>query len=504
MSSDNRLIAKNTLYLYMRMGFSMCVKLYTSRVVLQTLGVLDYGLWNVVAGVVVMFCFLNTSMAGCTSRFISVELGRKGDVQEVFSATMAAHIMIACIVLLLGETVGLWFLENKLVIPDDRMLACRVVYQLSLLNAMLGLTQVPYNASIMAYERMGTFAAFDIIQIILRLAIVCALPMISYDRLIVYGILSAALTVGTCLAYRVYCTHRLPSCRLKLSWNWELLKPMLVYSGWDLYGNASVMARTQGVNMLLNMFFTATMNAASAVAVSVQNAVMSFGWNVLTAVRPQIFKSYAAGDTERCCLLIYKGSMFISALMLLLVIPLEVEMDYVLKLWLKTPPDYAATFSRCVLIYYLIGTVADAIQVGIHATGRIKVLSLVNGTIFFMVVPFSYFMFESGAVPTVAYLFNIGAVMVSLVFVSCLFHKQIGAVFSPVRILFRIVAPLALVGAIAYVSGRWVSEAWGEPSLMRVVAVTLVTTIVIGVLTCCCVFSKEDRITVVKKIKRFL
>lgn len=499
--SDNRRIVKNTIYLYLRMGFNMCISFFTAGVVLRALGVEDYGLQNVVGSVAVMFCFLNSSLSGCTSRFISVELGRKGDVQKVFSTCMSAHLFIAFIVFLLGETVGLWFLEKKLVIPETRMMACRIVYQLSLLNTMLGLTQVPYNASIMAYEKMGVFAAFNVIMSLLQLTTVYLLLVLNTDRLIAYSIMGTILAFVSCLSYRIYCTRYLPSCRFRLIWDWPLMKPMLKYTGWDFYGNASVMARTQGLNMLLNIFFTAAMNAANGVAGSVQGAVIGFGRNVMAAIRPQIFKSYAAGNLDRCCTLIYKGTMFVTVLMMLLIVPLEIEMEYVLKIWFKNPPEYAAMFSRMVLIYYLIGNNADMIQVGIHATGRIKYLSLVNGTLFLLVIPFSYFMFRNGAQPYVAYLYNIVAMVIGLVFVSFLFHRYTG-IFSAYTMLVKHGLRLIVVGTLSLLCGCAVQHSFVESSLLRLVSVSFTTSVVIIVLSFAIVFDKDDRRIVLRKVKQ--
>lgn len=499
-ASANRRIVKNTLYLYLRMGFNMCISFLTAGVVLRALGIEDYGLQNVVGSVAVMFCFLNSSLAGCTSRYISVELGKKGDVQAIFSLSMTAHLLIAALILLLGETVGLWFLENRLVIPADRMMACRIVYQLSLLTTMVGLTQVPYNASIMAYEKMGVFAAFNVIMSLLQLGSVYLLLVVHTDRLITYSVLGTTLAVTSRMAYRIYCTRYLPSCKFRLRWDWPMLKPMLKYTGWDFYGNASVMARTQGLNMLLNMFFTAAMNAANGVAGSVQGAVMGFGRNVMAAIRPQIFKSYAAGNLERCCTLIYKGTMFVTALMLLLVIPLEVEMEFVLKVWFKTPPEYAATFSRLVLLYYLIGNNTDMIQVGIHATGRIKYLSLVNGTLFLLVIPFSYFMFRSGAQPYVAYLYNIVAMVLSLIFVAFLFRRYTG-VFSPTIMLLKHCLRLAIVGIVAYLAGLAIQGCFAEPSWWRLICVVMTTTVVVVALSFAILFDADDRGLVLRKLK---
>lgn len=501
--SDNHRIVKNTLYLYLRMGVSMCVRLYTSRIILQVLGVDDYGLWNVVSGVVVMFSFLNTSMTGCTNRFISYELGHgdRQSLQETFTASMTIHWIIAGVVLVLGETVGLWLLMTQLVIPPDRLLASHIIYQCSILYAMFGITQVPYNATIMAHERMGVYAFVDIANILIRLAFIVGLLFVSCDKLIAIGIFTALLRLATVMACREYCIRRLPCSQFGFSHDWSRIKPMLSFSGWDLYGNAAVLARTQGINVLLNMFFTAAMNAASGVAMNLQNAVMSFGRNVIAAFHPQIFKSYAAGDSQRTCTLVCKGATYTTVLMLFLVVPLQVEMDYVLQLWLGEPPVHAATFSRLILLFYIVIGFADTIQLGIHATGKIKWLSIVNGTLYMSVVPLAYLIFRQGGEAWWAYILCIILALVSLVFVSLHLHRLIPS-FSGVRLLV-ISLRLFILGGLSYVSGMWVLGQM-RTCFLRLVLVTLATSFITLLGSYLFVFEASDRHFILSRLRKIV
>ena len=267
-SENNKRIAKNTIMLYLRMFLTMVVGLYTSRVVLQTLGVEDYGIYGVVGGIVAMMGFLNASMSGATSRFLTFELGRgdKERLSKTFSSALVVHIIIAVIVFVVAETVGLWFLCYKLVIPENRMVAAHWVYQLSILSSMITITQVPYNSSIIAHEKMDVYAYVEILNVTLKLLIVYLLVIGNFDKLILYAILMFAVSVIIMMVYRIYCLRRFEECKFRLFLDKDYLKPLLSFSGWDLYGNTDFSVRQQGANFLLNMFYGVVLNAAYNIA----------------------------------------------------------------------------------------------------------------------------------------------------------------------------------------------------------------------------------------------
>ena len=297
-SFNNKRIAKNTLFLYVRLLFAMAVGLYTSRVVLAVLGQDDYGLNSVVGSIVVMFYFLNTSMSGATSRFLTFELGRKDydKMKNTFSAALTIHIVIAAIVVLLGETVGLWYLENKMVIPEGRMVAARWVYHLSLLGAVITITQVPYSATIIAREKMDVYAYIEIVKTLLQLGIVFLLVIMDFDKLILYAILTVCVSLVITLVYRGYCIARYPECRYKFHFDKTIVKPMLGFSGWNLYSNLARQAQGNGVNVILNLFWGTAINAAYGIAQQLSNTVYMFVCNFTLAVKPQIVKYYATGQ----------------------------------------------------------------------------------------------------------------------------------------------------------------------------------------------------------------
>lgn len=414
--ANNKRIAKNTIFLYIRMLLAMAVSLFTSRVVLQTLGVVDYGIYGVVGGIVAMFTFLNASMAGATSRFLTYELGQgePSRLHETFISAFWLHCIIAVAIVLVAETVGLWFLMHKLIIPEERLFAAHWVYQFSVLTMMLNVTQVPYNASIIAHEKMAVYAYVEILNVILKLLIVYLLLCLDGDKLILYAVLVFGVTLLITMLYRLYCMRNFAECKVRFLWNSQIIKPMLKFSGWDIYGNMSVLTRTQGVNMLLNMFFGPALNAASSIATQVQSAVMSFANNILTASRPQIVKQYAVGNNDVMISLIRNTLRLIFLLLMLITVPLLLEIDFVLHIWLGEVPGFAVSFCSFTLLFNFFASISSVLVTGIHATGRIKRPSIINGTLYLSVIPITYILFKGGAAPWSSYLFNVIAVFIGM------------------------------------------------------------------------------------------
>jgi O-antigen/teichoic acid export membrane protein len=406
---NNKRIAKNTLFLYFRMLLSMGVSLYTSRVVLNTLGIEDYGVANVAGGVIVMFSFLNSSMSGATSRFLTFELGcgNYEKLKKTFSAALTVHFIIAGIILILGETIGLWFLENKLVIAPERMNAARWVYQLSILSTMISITQAPYSATIIAHERMNIYAYMEILNSFLKLGIVYLLVISSFDKLIFFAALNLCVTVMIITIYRIYCLKNFPESHYKYEWNKEIMKPMLSFSGWDLLGSLSYLSKTQGINILLNLFFGVVVNAAYGIATQVQSAVSQFSGNFLAAVRPQIVKYYAANEIDKMQHLMFNASKLSFFLIFLISFPLIIENHFILQLWLKQVPEYAVPFCRLILLSFWISAIFLPVQFVIHATGKIKRMTTTISTIYILTLPVSYVVFKLGFSPVSSFVINL-------------------------------------------------------------------------------------------------
>ena len=415
-TSNNKRIAKNTIMLYIRMFISMVVGLYTSRVVLATLGVEDYGIYGVVGGVVGMMGFLNASMSGATSRFLTFELG-KGDKERLaktFSSALIVHIGIAIVVLILAETVGLWFLSNKLNIPAERMQATHWVYQLSILSAMFGITQVPYNAAIIAHEKMDVYAYVEILNVSLKLLIVYLLCIGNFDKLILYASLMLAVSILIMMVYRIYAIRQFPEAHFHWIWDKTYLRPLLSFSGWDLYGNACVIARQQGTNFLINIFYGVVYNAASGIATTVQGTISGLAFNIILAFRPQIIKQYAKGNVEDMSKLVGNAVCFTTILFGCMSIPLILETHYIMKAWLGVIPEKSEIFCQILLIASFLGLLNNIWNTCIHATGKIKEISIFSGTFFLISLPIIYVVFQFKAPVESAYLVFI----LSIVFVN--------------------------------------------------------------------------------------
>ncbi len=418
---NNKRLAKNTVLLYVRMFLSMLISLYTSRVILQVLGVEDYGIYSVTGGFVMAFSFINNAMAGSTSRFITYEIGQgnKQRTNDTFIMAFFEHLIIALLVLLISETVGLWFLNNKLVIPANRMNAANWVYQMSVLSMMITITQTPYMACVIAHERMDVYAYVELLNVFLKLGIVYVLLIGNYDKLILYSSLVFSVSLLIAIIYRIFCTIRFEECHLHLIWKRDILRPMLAYSGWDLYGHLSDMARNQGVVLVQNHFFGPIVNAASGIASTVQSVVMKFASSVMTSVKPQIVKYYSQGAFEDMVRLVHYSIRINAVILMLVTVPLLMELDFVLHLWLGEVPNYTVSFCSFMLIFNLVGNISSVLTIGIQATGNLRRQTLINATLYIAVVPFSFIAFKYGNEPWLSYLFNVCAIFLGML--NCVF-----------------------------------------------------------------------------------
>lgn len=395
---SNKRIAKNTLLLYFRMLLTMAVSLYTSRVILSTLGVEDYGIYNVVGGVVAMFGFINGSMSSATQRYITFALG-KGDekrLQTVFSTTLQIHALIAFLTVILGETIGLWFLYNKMQIPADRMEAAFWVLQCSIASTVVMIVSVPYNAGIIAHEKMAAFAYISILEVILKLIIVYMLVVFYIDKLVLYAILLLVVQLLIRVCYSFYCNKHFKETKYHHVWDKILFKEMVSFAAWSILGNLSFILFTQGLNILLNVFFGPVVNAARAVAVQVQNAIQQFVSNFQMALNPQITKTYAQDNMTEMYELIYRSAKFSFFLLFFLSLPVLFETNFILTVWLKTVPENTVIFLRIMICISLIYTIANPMIIANQATGKVKKYQAVCGTILLLILPISYILLKLG------------------------------------------------------------------------------------------------------------
>lgn len=457
MSSENtRRIAKNTGMLYIRMLLIMLVTLYTSRVVLNVLGVEDFGIYNVVGGIVVMFSFLNGAMAISTQRFLSFNLGRndREQVARVFSMSMTAHISIALFVLVLAETLGLWIFYHYLNIPPERLSAAHWVYQLSVLTFCINIIRVPYNAGINAYERMSFYAYISIAEVGLRLGMVILLQYFGTDKLVLYALLMTLITGIVTIIYKLYCSKTFSTCRYHYFWDRRLYQELMSFSGWSLFGSAATVGVQQGINILFNVFFGVVTNAALGIAGQVSSAVNQLVVNFQTAFNPALVKSYAAGDYSYFKRLIFQTSRFSYFLLFLVGFPLYLCMPFVLKVWLDIVPEYTVLFCRWMLVFVLIDAISAPLWISVQAIGRIRNYQLLISLLLFLNIPVTWLLLHLGKEVEMVMLSRFGIIF--LTFICRIIYLQKRKIISSWLYLREVISRVVIVSVISVPFPLWV------------------------------------------------
>lgn len=405
-SANNKRIAKNTLFLYFRTILVMVISLYTSRVILATLGVEDFGIYNVVGGVVAMFGMISGALSSAISRFITFELGcgDKEKLRKIFSTSVNIQLSLSLIVILLGETVGFWFLNYKMNIPPERIYAANWVLQCSLLAFAINLISIPYNAAIIAHERMSVFAYVSILEVSLKLAIVYLLYVSLWDKLITYSILLVAVAACIRFVYGFYCNHHFEETKYRAVYDKLLLKEMSSFAGWSFLTNTAYLFNTQGINILINLFFGVGVNAARGVATQVENALMQFVNNFTTALNPQITKSYASGEMSAMNKLVIRGAKFSFLLSLLICLPVIMETDFILHVWLTEVPEHTVNFVRLAIVATMVDRIGLTGYTACMATGNIRRYVLWITSVGCLVFPLTYLAYKMGAAVETTYL----------------------------------------------------------------------------------------------------
>ena len=483
-SSNTGRIAKNTVILYFRMFVMMAIGLFTSRIVLQTLGVKDYGTYNVVGGVVGMFTIVSSSLSTSISRFITFELGR-GNVErlnKVFSTAINVQLIISLVIVFLMEVIGVWFLNTQLNIPEGRMGAANWVFQLSIVSFVLGLLMVPYNASIVAHEDMGVFAYMTLLDAVFKLLVAYSLYISPFDKLITYSVLLFGVSLIMRGIYAAYCKRHYKECTYHFVKDKQLLKEMTSFAGWNFLGNGSWILNNQGVNILINIFFGVTLNAARGVASTVDNAVQGFVRNFMTAVNPQITKSYAAGDLQYMHKLVFAGAKYSFFLMMFFVIPICLETDLILKLWLDVVPEYAAVFVQLTLLSSMCVILGNTLITSVFATGKIRNYELVMGLMALSNFPLTWIAFELGASPVLAYVIYF-IVYFMMIFVRLFMVKDLIRM-SAWTYIKEVFLRVFIVGMVSFIFPYIITRLQND-SVLRLVEVLAVsvTCSVISILT---------------------
>lgn len=503
MRENDRRIARNTLFLYGRMLVTVWISLYTSRIVLERLGVDDFGVYSVVGGIVTILSFLNGTMSSATSRFISYELGT-GDVprlKRTFGASMRVHLGLAAIVLVLAETVGLWYVNTHLVIAPERMTAANATYQLSVLAAMATIVQVPYSAAIMSHEHMDAYAAIAVANVVLKCLAALGIALFATtDSLIGYAALMALAAIAVCAMYALYSRRHFKECRSIRASDRATLRAMLGFCGWDAYGNLCFTTRSQGTNVLLNQFGGTALNAASGLTMTVSGTLTSFAGTVVSAFRPQIVKEYAAHSYDRMLSLLYNAACYSLLLLGLLIVPAIVEMNTLLELWLVDVPAHTVIFCRLCLIAACGELLNSVVAIGIHATGRVFRISFISGTLYLLELPAMWLLLRVTRMPAAVYALHACAVFAILLANTLILCKQMPQ-FAVWRFWWRgVLRPGSLI-AIAGIASATVANA--VPGMwLRLVAVGGTALAVLGAASWLFIFPDEIKQSIINRIRR--
>lgn len=502
-SSANKRIAKNTLVLYVRMLFTMGISLFTSRVILQTLGVEDYGISSVVGGVISMFTFINAAMVSSTQRYLNFELvrGDANQLRSVFSTSLQIHALIALAIIVLSETVGLWFLNEKLVIPEARMTAAMWVYQCSILSCAVSIMSTPYNAVIVAHEKMSAFAYISILDVSLKLLVVYLLVVLPFDKLIILAILNLLVQLFIRYIYTLYCHRHFPESYFQFRFNKTLFKEMFGFAGWSFWGNLAAILYTQGLNMMLNIFFGPIVNAARGIAVQVQSAVQQFVGGFQTALNPQITKNYASNNLPQMHSLMFRSARFSFLLLFLLSLPVLMETNFILTLWLKTVPDDAVVFTQIMICISLIYTTANPCIIANQATGKVKIYQMVVGGILLLILPISYVVLKLGApaysVFIVHFCIESLAQFSRMYMLRKLIHLPLWQYMK--NIYIPIVSTVVIAIILPLVVRMQVAEGW-----LRFLAVGFTCVLSVGASSYFIGFTKQERVFFLDKSLRLL
>lgn len=460
--TGNSQIARNTVLLYLRQIFLIVISLYSSRVILATLGIEDYGIYNVVGGIALMFSFITTTMASASQRFLSYDIaqGDEERLSQTFSLTMLSYIFISIVSIILCELVAVWFLNTYMNIPENSLYAANWVLQFSIFSFIANLMATPYLSVIIAREKMGVYAYVSICDGILKLAILFILRLWASDRLILYALFMFTETVMVSIFYAIYTTKKFNESRYKYFYEKVRLKEMFSFAWWNVLGSLANVLRSQGINILLNVFFNPVVNAARGIAYNVNSAISNFSNNFYTAVRPQIIKRYAAGAVEEMLGLVYVSSKFAYFLLLILSLPILFETDYILKIWLRTPPEYTSIFVKLIVINSLMEVLNYPLVNAIQATGNIKTYQLIVSGFYLLNLPISYILLKYGWPPQSTMYVNIALLLVCFWPRLIICKKIIGlSIKGYFKVVINKICTVTMVSILlAYLSGYIISD----------------------------------------------
>lgn len=492
-SVNNKRIAKNTLFLYGRMLFVLFVSIYTTRVVLNVLGVTDYGIYNVVCGFVSMFGFLNTSLSNGIQRFYNYEFAKGGEdgIKRVFQTAFLIQLCLAILVVILVEFIGIWYINNKMVIPANRIVAANWIFQFSVCSLLFLILQIPYSAAILAHEKMDFYAIVSIVDVLLKLGIILILPYLNTDQLIIYGLLQLLISAFNFFLYYHYARNNFSEIVFEKKLHKDLFKSIFTFSGWNVFATFAWMTQNQGVNMVINLFFGTIVNAARGVSGQIQSAIQGFCENLVIAFRPQLVQSYAQGNIERTEKMMFSMSKIMFILFGALSLPVCLEIDYVLSLWLgESIPEYTAGFTILVLLSMFPRNFTLAFAQVVHATGRLRKFQVVTAVIVLFSLPITYIVLKSGCNPMSVYWVNLS--MCVVLFLGCIIVLKQSFPINLTDYFKCVLWPCFLLAVIVIPITYSVKEIMSS-SFLRLVIVTLVSSVSILFFSFLFVFNNDEK-----------
>ena len=502
-NSDNKRIVKNTLFLYGRMFLTIIVNLYTVRIIWRVLGIDDYGIYNVVGGLVTMFAFLNNAMVASSQRFISFELGtgNQEQLKKIFSISVTVHLLLAIIIMFLAETIGLWFLNVKLNIPPERVIAANWVYQCSIIAFIINIVSVPYNACIVAHEHMKIYGYLGIIEVTMKLVIVFMLLIIPFDKLITYSILIVCVSVTMRLLYGIYCRRNFSECRYRYVSDHHLMRDMFSFAGWSFIGNLGFSVRDQGLNIIVNLFFNVAVNAAKGIANQIGGVINGFSQNFQMALNPQITKRYAAGQTQSMINLVFSGCKYSALLMMFIIIPFFFASKQILELWLGDIAPYTVGFMQLILIMILIDSMVGPITTALQATGRIKWFQIIISTIMLANIPIAWIWLKLDKNPYVVLFVSITTSLLALVARLILLHNEVR--FSYRAFILKVFSRMITTIIFSTIACYWLYNIFPH-SIIGMVGYFATSIISIGIIILAIGLEHKEHLLVIKAVTNIL
>lgn len=500
--SANKRIAKNTAFLYIRMILILIVSIYTTRIVLNALGVVDYGINNVVAGFVSMFAFLNTSMANGIQRFYNFTLGQKDtNITNIYNTALQIQSVLAIIILLLLETVGLWYMYNEMKIPSERFDTALWCFQFAVMSTTLLIMQAPYASAIMAYEKMDYYACVGMVDVIAKLLIAYLLTISDMDKLMLYSFLNLLVSLITFLLYFVYSKYKFKDLRFKFAIDRSLFKPMLSFSGWNIFGTFAYMLKGQGLNLLLNFYFGPIVNSARGVSNMIMSALQGFQANIVIAFRPQIVQSYSREEYERVLHLFYSLSRISFLMLTIMSLPIILEINYILKVWLgDAVPEYTKSFTILILLNMIVSSLTTPLSQIVHATGKMRTYQLVTSLIVFLIVPISWLLLRFGYNPNAVYYTSLIITIINQIVCNIVVKKIFP--YSLMEYFKAVIVPCFILLGLSFILPNLLIINIMEESFIRLVITTSISILLSCIIAYFVVLNKMERNMILNFVRK--